>query len=141
LMFAMSFYSVYFSKNLAALDSLDFWVGQTLIFIIATWEIMMFSWSYGAEKLVKDANAYSLLKLPKQYAAIWKYFTPTILLLVFFGWLLKDVLGVFGGKLSYQIENLASEPAAQISFGVILFLIILFGAMIFKSKQFKEEGQ
>ena len=141
LMFAMSFYSLYFSKGLAALDTLDFWVGQTLIFIIATWEIIMFSWSYGAEKLVKEANAYSLLKLPKKYAVIWRYFTPTILVVVFLGWLLKDVLGVFGGKLSYQIENLAKEPVAQISFAIILALIIFFGAMIFRSKSFSEEEE
>ncbi len=143
LMFLMSFYSFYFSKGLVALDSLDFWVGQTLIFIIATWEIIMFSWTYGAEKLVKDANAYSLIKLPKNYSIIWRYFTPAILILVFLGWILKDVLGVFGGKLSYQIENLVSgkEPVAQASFAIIAALIILFGAMIFKSKEFKEDGK
>lgn len=140
LMFFTSVFSLYFSKGLVALDTLDFWVGQTLIFIIATYEIIMFSWSYGAEKLVNDANKYSILKLPKFYAKIWRYFAPSILIAVFLGWFVKDVLGAFGGNLSYQITNLigAKSPIAVAAVCVISVLTLIFGTMIFTSKSFKE---
>lgn len=143
LMFATSSYSMYFSKGLVALDTLDFWVGQTLIFVIATYEIVMFSWVYGAEKLVRDANGYSLLKLPAFYAKIWRYFTPTILVAVFLGWLATDVFGLFGGKLSYQIENLTGfeNPVAWASVGLVAFFCLLFGWMIFRSREFREGGK
>lgn len=139
-MFMMSIYSVYFSKNLMALDTLDFWVGQTLIFIVATYEILMFSWCYGAEKLVKDANKNSLLKLPKFYAILWKYVTPSILIAVFLGWITKDVLGLWGGKLSYQISNLfiEKEAVSWASVALISLLCLIFGTMIFASKEYKE---
>ncbi|MBS1485340.1 MAG: sodium:calcium symporter [Opitutales bacterium] len=141
LMFFTSIFSMYYSKGLVALDTLDFWVGQTLIFIVATYEIIMFSWVYGAEKLVKDANGYSILKLPKSYSKIWRYYSPIILVTVFVAWFAKDVLGLFGGKLSYQITNLTTDinPVAVASVGLIIALAIIFGIMIFTSKSFKEE--
>lgn len=103
----------------------------------------MFSWVYGAEKLVRDANGYSLLKLPAFYAKIWRYFTPTILVAVFLGWLATDVFGLFGGKLSYQIENLTGfeNPVAWASVGLVAFFCLLFGWMIFRSREFREGGK
>lgn len=140
LMFAVSFYTAYFSEGLAALDTLDFWVGQTLLFVIATYEIIMFSWVYGAEKLVIDANKNSIIRLPRFYSKIWRYFTPAILVAVFAGWFSTDVLGLFGGKLSYQISNLTSgkSPVALASVGVIALLTFVFAAMIFASKSYKD---
>ncbi|MBO6103194.1 MAG: hypothetical protein J6P03_08095, partial [Opitutales bacterium] len=140
LMFAVSFYTAYFSEGLAALDTLDFWVGQTLLFVIATYEIIMFSWVYGAEKLVIDANKNSIIRLPRFYSKIWRYFTPAILVAVFAGWFSTDVLGLFGGKLSYQISNLTSgkSPVALASVGVIALLTFVFAAMIFTSKSYKD---
>ena len=143
LTFFMSAYSLYFSKGLVALDTLDFWVGQTLIFIVASYEIIMFSWHYGANRMLREANAYSLLKLPKGYAVLWRFVTPTILICVFIGWLLRDVLGLFGGRLSSQITNVfrGGEPVAVASFALIAVLTFFFGLLIFTSRTFRGDGK
>lgn len=142
LTFFLCGYSIYFSKNLMALDTLDFWVGQTLIFIVASYEILMFSWHYGSKKMLNNTNAYSQMKLPKFYSFIWKYITPCILILVFFAWLSKDVLGLWGGKLSYHITNiLEKNPISIISLGLIFGFCMLFLLMIFSSKTFNEDDK
>ena len=56
---------VYFSKDLKALDTIDFWVGTFLIFVLATVQIIIFGWVIGIKRGLKMANQGCHFRYPK----------------------------------------------------------------------------
>ncbi|RME59641.1 MAG: sodium:calcium symporter [Candidatus Dadabacteria bacterium] len=81
-----SLFVIYFSKDSAALDTMDFWVGTFLIFIMAASQAVLFSYVLGVEKGIKLGEDGALMKLPKPFGFVIKYISPFYLLAVFVGW-------------------------------------------------------
>lgn len=134
---------IYFSQDLKALDTLDFWVGTFLIFVLATVQIIVFGWVWGAEKGVKEANQGSIVQLPLWWAAIMRWVSPVFLLAVFVLWLLVNVLGVrFGegqARLSSYVKDLFVQPdaVAWMSVSLIVVVGLMIGGLIANSKKYK----
>jgi SNF family Na+-dependent transporter len=78
---------IYLTKNLVALDTMDFWAGTAFIFIMATIMVIFFSWIYGAEKGLKEANRGASIRIPKFIGFVLKYITPVYLLCIFVLWI------------------------------------------------------
>jgi len=78
-----SFYVIYFSKGLAALDTMDFWVGTVLIFILATIEIILFAWVFGVERGYEEVNRGGQIRVPAVWKFVVKYVSPLFLLVIF----------------------------------------------------------
>lgn len=76
----------YFSKEMIALNTIDFWVGSLLVFILATIEVILFAWVFGAERGRQYANIGASIKLPKVFTFLIKYIAPAYLLGVFGLW-------------------------------------------------------
>lgn len=122
---------VYNSKDLKALDTLDFWVGTFLIFVLATILIIIFGWSFGVERGWREAHRGSELRIPSFFKLIIKYVSPLYLLTIFclfilfnvFGW--NPSTGEFQPS-SYVSDLVGAEPntAARLS---VLFLLIIIG--------------
>ena len=84
---------VYFSKDVKALDTIDFWVGTFLIFVLATVLIIVFGWVMGIEKGWREAHRGAVLRIPRIFKFIIKYVSPLYLLVIFVFWILFNVLG------------------------------------------------
>jgi SNF family Na+-dependent transporter len=84
---------VYFSKDLKALDTLDFWVGTFLLFVMATIIIIVFGWVMGIEQGWQEAHQGAEIHIPSFFKFIIKYVSPLYLLAIFVMWVLKDVFG------------------------------------------------
>jgi hypothetical protein len=129
---AGSAFVVYFSKDLKALDTLDFWVGTFLIFVLATAQILVFSWGYGVRKGIAQAEVGAAVKIPRIFVPVMKVATPLFLTTIFTLWVLVNVFGVsFGGgepEFSSYVKDLFIEPdpVAWMAVGVV----ILFGAFV-----------
>jgi len=138
---------VYFSKDLKALDTLDFWVGTFLIFILATTQIIVFSWVFGVERGLKEASKGALFPIPKIFGPIMKFVCPAFLITIFALWVLINVFGVnFQGgssEFSSYIKDLFIEPQPVAWMSVSLVLI--FGAfvtlLISRAKRYQMEGR
>ncbi|MCX7869690.1 MAG: hypothetical protein N2322_07035, partial [Terrimicrobiaceae bacterium] len=123
---------VYFSQDLKALDTLDFWVGTFLIFILATVQILVFSWGFGARRGLEEAAKGAAFPIPSFFLPIMKFACPAFLLAIFGLWLLINVLGVsLDGRppeLSSYIQDLFihPHPVAWMSVG----LVAAFGAFV-----------
>ena len=139
--FFVSLFVVYFSKDLKAMDTMDFWMGQVAVYLIALLQTILFAWFFGAEKGRLLANEGSLLKLPKAYAFVVKYITPVVLLAVFLFWIAKDVVGIVGdGNLSPYISDLIGDnpdDVACISVVLIFAVYFFFALLMFTSRKFK----
>lgn len=88
-----SLWVIYFSKGLVALDTMDFWVGTALIFVLATVQIICFGWVFGIEPGLKEAHAGAQMKIPAIYRPIMKYVAPLFLLVVFVGFCVQNLPG------------------------------------------------
>lgn len=129
---AGSAFVVYFSKDLKALDTLDFWVGTFLIFVLATSQILVFSWGYGVRKGIAQAEVGAAIKIPRIFVPVMKVATPLFLITIFVLWVLVNVFGVsFGGgesEFSSYVKDLfiQPDPVAWMAVG----LVLLFGAFV-----------
>lgn len=111
---------VYFSKDLVALDVMDFWVGQVGIFLLGTMLVVVFGWVIGVERGVAEAERGALMPLPRWFPFVIKYVSPTYLLLVFAGFLWSNA-GSYLGKL------LDSGAAG----GTAVFILVVAGLLAF----------
>jgi neurotransmitter:Na+ symporter, NSS family len=126
-----SVFVLYFSKDLKALDTLDFWIGTFMIYFLAMLQIILFGWVLGIEKGFEEAHRGARIRIPGVFRFIMKYLTPVFLLTIFVTWLAGDVLGIGSGEYSSYIRDLFIEPnkTALLSLGLVL-LVTLFTALI-----------
>jgi neurotransmitter:Na+ symporter, NSS family len=124
---------VYFSKDLKALDTIDFWVGTFLIFVLATILIIVFGWVLGIEKGWEEAHKGASMRIPAFFKPIIKYVCPLYLLTIFAFWVLFKVFGwnPDTGELqpTSYITDLVGKDAssvARMSVGLIVVILLFF---------------
>lgn len=83
----------FFSKDLKALDTIDFWVGTVMIYLQATLLVILFGWVLGVEAGFREAHRGAQLTIPTFYKPVIKYVCPLFLLTVFGLFLLKNAVG------------------------------------------------
>ncbi len=92
---------LWFSKGLVALDTLDFWVGTFMIFVVAGTQIICFAWVFGVDKALEEAHHGAQLRIPRIFRFIIKYVSPVYLIVIFVGFCWNNlppyVVSVFGG--------------------------------------------
>lgn len=100
---AGSLWVVYFSENLLALDTMDFWVGTVAIFVVAAVEVVCFGWVLGVDRGLEEARAGALMRIPRVYRFIIKYVAPTYLGAVFVGFCVQSLPGYLRGLLESPV--------------------------------------
>jgi SNF family Na+-dependent transporter len=111
---------LWFSKGLTALDTLDFWVGTFMIFVVAGTQIICFGWVFGVDKGLELAHQGAQFKIPRIYRFIIKYVSPTFLLVIFVGFLVfsapdyvRTVLGDSGARTVSMKTEAVGGPFIQ----------------------------
>ncbi|MCP5518453.1 MAG: sodium-dependent transporter [Verrucomicrobiales bacterium] len=124
---------VYHSKDLKALDTIDFWVGTFLIFVMASVIIVSFGWILGLKKGWVEAHKGAELRIPGFFKLIIKYLSPLYLLTIFVFWVLFNVLGwdYTTGKFTpaaYVLDLVGPEPntVARLSLCWVAVVIVFF---------------
>jgi len=84
---------VNYSKDFKALDTIDFWVGTFLIFVLATTLVITFGWVLGVDKGFAEAHRGAHVRIPSAFKFIIKYVSPAYLVIIFGLWFLFNVLG------------------------------------------------
>jgi SNF family Na+-dependent transporter len=113
---------IYLSRNLVALDTMDFWAGTFLIYVMATLQIIFFAWILDVKKGVKEANVGGSIRIPHFMTFIMKYVTPTYLILIFCLWLYNAA----GDYLRAVLGN----PEVLVTILGILFLLVFIVLMV-----------
>lgn len=134
-----SFFVAYFSKNLKALDTFDFWCGQVCIYILTMIMAAVFVYVIGTKRGIRMANRGSLMKAPIITAYILQYFAPFALFAIFILWISKEVKILFGGKSSYFSDIIGKNPdkIAVMSVCIMLFIYLFFAGIAKFSKTYK----
>ncbi len=76
-------FTVYFSKDLAALDTFDFWVGTFLIYTLAMFQTVLYGWVFGIERGHEELHHGANLRVPWIVQIVLKYVSPAYLLVIF----------------------------------------------------------
>jgi SNF family Na+-dependent transporter len=122
---------VYFSKDLKALDTMDFWIGTFLIFILATMQIIVFAWVFGIPKGFNEASKGASILIPRIFGPIMKYVTPVFLLTIFFFWVSENLFGynLITGEAqpSAYVTDLFGEIPNQVAWLSVAVILLLFG--------------
>ncbi|HEY0705914.1 MAG TPA: sodium:calcium symporter, partial [Polyangia bacterium] len=113
-----SLWVIYFSKDLTALDTMDFWVGTTLIFVLAMVQSIAFAWIFGIDRGLAEANLGAHVRIPGFYRFIMKWVTPTYLIVVFVGFCIQSLPG--------YLKGLQENDVARWT----VFLILLVAALL-----------
>ena len=130
---------VFFSKNLLALDTMDFWVGGVCIFILATIEVTLASWVFGVRNLRIEVSRGAAMRIPGFFWFIIKYVSPTYLLVIFGLWVYYNL-----PTRIQDIRSMSSEDRGTVLLilSFLTVLLICFGLLInLAGKRWRAEGR
>jgi SNF family Na+-dependent transporter len=114
---------LWFSQDLVALDTLDFWVGTFLIFLVAGTQIVCFSWVTGLERGLREAHEGAQMRIPRFIGFTMKWISPVYLATIFgfFCWFkVPDYVRTIVGT-----NGTPPNKVALYSWGLILATITL----------------
>lgn len=117
---------VYFSKNLLATDTLDFWIGTVCIFMLATVEVILVGWVFGISRAREEVKRGAAMRVPQVFWFIIKYVSPTYLLVIFGFWCYKNI----PSKID-EIRAMSPEDRGTVllMLAFIAVLLIFFGML------------
>ena len=120
---------LYFSEGLTALDTIDFWVGTFMIFVVAGTQIICFGWIFGVDKGLEEAHKGAQMRIPGIFRFIIKYVSPVYLIVIFGGFLLQslpDSTDKETGEVSAGwLTRISENSTIQLSLGLIAAVIVL----------------
>lgn len=121
---------VYFSKDLKALDTIDFWAGTFLLFVMATIIIIVFGWTMGTERAWQEAHKGASIRIPNFFKFIIKYLCPLYLLAIFAFWVLFNVFGwnpkTGEFKPTGYVTDLVGDNASTVARLSVALIVIVF---------------
>lgn len=106
----------WFTENLAALDSFDFWLANFTPFVFALLQTTLVAWVWGTDKMVTELERGAKIRVPKRLGFVVKYVSIPYLAIIFALWLWNNL----GARLS----GIAEDSAARISLAFIGLLTI-----------------
>jgi len=130
---------VYFSKDLIALDVLDFWVGTVCIFVLATMQVLVVGWAFGVKRAQEESARGAAFKVPRVFWFLIKYVAPVYLLVIFIAWCYQNVPAYIS-----NVANLNSEDRGTVllMLAFIFVLLIFFGMLVhLAGKNWKAQGR
>jgi hypothetical protein len=108
---------------------MDFWVGTLCIFLLATFQTILFGWGLGIDKGMEEINRGASIPVPRLVGYVLKYVAPIYLITIFVVWLYQQITAEKGN----YFKALANERVAQYSVGFILIVAVLFMLFIAQS--------
>ena len=120
---------VYFSKDAVALDTLDFWVGNLCIYLLAGIQVILFGWVIGPNKGYEELQRGAEITIPRFVMTVIKYVSPLYLFIIFVLWLYQQATTEKGNYFS----TLMNSPVAQYAVGLMALVLIFFLLLIAQS--------
>ena len=109
---------VWFSKNLTAMETLDFWVGTFCIYLLACVQTFLFGWVFGPQRGLEELDRGADLRLPRIFTFVIRYISPVYLLVVFVAWAVQDM--------GNRIAAFTADPAVRWSMLFLVAVLALF---------------
>ena len=116
-------YVMYFSKDLTVLGTIDSWVGEFFIVVLALVQALVFGWIFGIRRGIDEAHLGARLRIPRIFEFIIKYVSPAFLIWMLVNFCIDEhSLPAWIAALG---ENEAARNAVLFIGAVIVFLVVL----------------
>jgi neurotransmitter:Na+ symporter, NSS family len=140
---------LYFTEGLKALDTLDFWIGTFLIFVLATIQIIIFGWHWGIDRGFDELERGAAIRVPRIFRVIMRWICPGFLLTIFALWLMKEIMGYdfargeWGAVSSYVTDLFGAKASlpAQLSMALVVAIFIFFSLLTARSRAYSRAEQ
>lgn len=128
-----SLWVIWFSKDLVALDTIDFWGGTFAVFLVATVQIICFSWIWGIKKGAAELDQGALIKVPRVFLFAMKYIAPLYLLVILIGFAVQN--------LPDRVKTLSANQVAVWTMALLgLTLVLLLALLYLGEKRWRAAG-
>jgi SNF family Na+-dependent transporter len=107
--------TLWYSAGGSFLNTMDFWVGTYLIFLLAMAQIIAFAWIFGIDRGWKEIHNGAAIQIPPFVKIIMKYIAPAYLLIVFIGFNIQSF--------SAELKNATATVGARVGLFTISALI------------------
>jgi NSS family neurotransmitter:Na+ symporter len=158
---------VYFSQGLMALDTLDFWIGTFAIYVLATFQVILFGWVLGVDRGFEELSRGAEIRVPRLMRFVIKYVSPLYLLTVFAFWSYIEfakplisryvsreyLMQTFGpwcyehffkppdGSQISRLQQIQESLVVQMSVGLIAIVVLLFVLLVAQSVRRWEKAE
>jgi SNF family Na+-dependent transporter len=116
-----AFLTLWFTQGGAYWNTVDFWAGTLLIFVMAAIQIIYFSWGFGIERGWKELHAGASIKVPTIFKIVMKYIAPAYLIIVFVGFCLQNL----GPSLRAAWASTGSRAGILSILATLIFLLVV----------------
>ncbi len=82
---------IWYTKDLLALDSIDFWVGSLILYITTGVNLIFFNHVWGTQQGMAELRDGARITLPHCTSLIIRYVTPLIMLTIFCAWIYQEL--------------------------------------------------
>lgn len=113
---AGSAFVLWFTRDGVFWNTLDFWVGTFLLFVMAGIQIVCFSWVFGLDRGWASAHEGARMRIPRVFRFVMKYVAPTYLVVVFVGFCVQN--------LPDSLRLIGQTPSAQLALLLIITVAV-----------------
>jgi len=125
---------VYFSKDLVALDTIDFWIGTFCIFVLATLQVILYGWVLGVDRGFEELQRGAEIRIPRFVKFIIKYVSPAYLLAIFALWTHQQFFATPDDPTQLTwTQRIQQSAVVQVTLAFIGVVMILFLLLIAQS--------
>lgn len=115
----------WFTTDLLALDTLDFWFASVSLYITTGLYLYLFNVTWGTNRGLAELRHGSQLLLPRPVAFIIRWVTPAIMLTIISAWLYQNI---FGTTCAYITNIIELKPGAVFP---LAWAMLVAGFMVF----------
>ena len=134
LTFIGSCFILYFSHDLVALDTFDFWGACLVVYIMATIQVIVFGWVFGIDQGMREIRRGAEITIPPLIGVVIKYVLPAYLLTIFIAWLCAE--------LPNRIREINENAVVRLSVGFIaLVMVFLAFLLVIALKRWQNQGR
>jgi NSS family neurotransmitter:Na+ symporter len=132
---------LYFSHDLVLLDTVDFWVGTFLIFVVAGTQLIVFGWVTGVDVGFKEAHVGARIRIPAAYRFIIRYISPVYLFTIFGLFCYYQLPDYVRAVVGNEAEGIAPNTSALLGWALILgTLAILLVTTHIGARRWRAQG-
>jgi neurotransmitter:Na+ symporter, NSS family len=127
-------FTLYFSKDLVALDTMDFWVGSVMILVLALVQSLLYGWALGIERGEEEAHQGAHMRIPRFVQYMLKYVVPVYLMVILGAFVYNDV--------PKKSQAIWQSPVALASIVFIIVILAFLMLMVnIAGKRWAKSGQ
>ena len=128
----------WFTTDLLALDTLDFWYGNISLYITTGLYLYIFNVVWGNKQGMDELHLGAAMKVPSGVGFIVKWVTPLIMLTIFVAWLFQNIVE----KPCAHITNILElKPGAIFPLTWVLLVATYFAFVIHTSTRFHKRNK